>query len=288
MTRDELKIVRRAYAKQITAALNVDDERVEKAFAEVPREDFLGPGPWPVFRMRKAYLPTPTADPVYLYTDDIIGIDPIRHINNGQPSIHAFMLSQAAPGDGEHIVHVGAGAGYYSAIMAKLVDVSGNVTAVEFEPDLAARAGANLSSYQNVSVIHGDGSSVDFDAADVIYVNAGATRPADIWLDRLKDGGRLILPLTTDLGFTNSDWSNMHRRGAVFLVTRQGSDFHARWISPVAIYPCAGMRDELSERVLAEAFESGDPRKVARLHRGDHTPSEKTWVRGVGWSLAYS
>jgi len=32
----------------------------------------------------------------------------------------------------------------------------------------------------------------------------GATRPADAWLDRLKEGGRLILPLTTD-GFPNRD-----------------------------------------------------------------------------------
>ncbi|WP_246679064.1 MULTISPECIES: hypothetical protein [unclassified Mesorhizobium] len=118
MTPDELKIVRRAYAKQITAAGRIVDERVETAFAEVPREDFLGPGPWPIFRMRKAYVPTPTADPVYLYTNDIVGIVPERHINNGQPSLHAFLLSQAAPRPGEHIVHVGAGAGYYSAIMA--------------------------------------------------------------------------------------------------------------------------------------------------------------------------
>jgi protein-L-isoaspartate(D-aspartate) O-methyltransferase len=97
MTPDELKIVRRAYAKQITAVVRIVDERVEAAFAEVPREDFLGPGPWPIFRMRKAYVPTPTADPVYLYTDDIVGIVPDCHINNGQPSLHAFLLSQAAP-----------------------------------------------------------------------------------------------------------------------------------------------------------------------------------------------
>ncbi|WP_292711438.1 hypothetical protein [Mesorhizobium sp.] len=90
MTPDELKIVRRAYAKQITAAVRVVDERVEAAFAEVPREDFLGPGPWPIFRMRKAYVPTPTADPVYLCTDDVVGIVPERHINNGQPSLHAL------------------------------------------------------------------------------------------------------------------------------------------------------------------------------------------------------
>ncbi len=244
MTPDELKIVRRAYAKQITAAVRIVDDRVEAAFAEVPREDFLGPGPWPIFRMRKAYVPTPTADPVYLHTDDIVGIVPERHINNGQPSLHAFLLSQAAPQAGDHIVHVGAGAGYYSAIMAKLVAASGKVTAIEFEPELAARAKANLAAYPNVSVVQGDGSSVAFDSADVIYVNAGATRPADIWLDRLNDGGRLILPLTTDLGFTSSNWSNMHLRGAVFLVMRRDEEFHVRWISPMAIFPCEGMRDE--------------------------------------------
>ena len=61
------------------------------------------------------------------------------------------------------------------------------------------------------------------------------TRPADAWLDRLKDGGKLILPLTTDKGFTASDWSNMHLRGAVFLITRDVHGFQAQWISPVAL-----------------------------------------------------
>jgi hypothetical protein len=41
----ELKIVRRAYAKQVTAAADVGDPRVAAAFAAVAREDFLGPGP---------------------------------------------------------------------------------------------------------------------------------------------------------------------------------------------------------------------------------------------------
>ena len=55
---------------------------------------------------------------------------------------------------------------------------------------------------------------------NVIYVNAGATRPADIWLDRLKEGGRLILPLTAD-GFPNRDV----RHGAVFRIERRGPEF---------------------------------------------------------------
>ncbi|MBB3656609.1 protein-L-isoaspartate(D-aspartate) O-methyltransferase [Rhizobium sp. BK650] len=288
MTPDELKIVRHAYAKQITAAVRVVDERVETAFAEVPREDFLGPGPWPIFRMRRDYVPTPTADPVYLYTDEIVGILPERHINNGQPSLHAFLLSHVAPQAGEHVVHVGAGVGYYSAIMANLVAASGKVTAIEFEPELAARAKENLRTYRNVTALQGDGSSVAFASADVIYVNAGATRPADIWLDRLNDGGRLVLPLTTDLGFTSSNWGNMHLRGAVFLVTRKGEQFHAQWISPVAIFPCEGMRDAESEKALAVAFETGEQRKVTRLYRHDELPPEQCWVRGPGWCLAYA
>jgi hypothetical protein len=62
------------------------------------------------------------------------------------------------------------------------------------------------------------------------------------------------LALATDLRFTKSDWNNMHRRGAVFLVTRRGGDFHAQRISPVAMFACAGIRDELLEKALAESF----------------------------------
>ncbi len=76
MTPDELKIVRQACAKRDHGGCRGRRWRVETAFAAVPREDFLGPGPWPIFRMRRDYVPTPTADPVYLYTDEIVGISP--------------------------------------------------------------------------------------------------------------------------------------------------------------------------------------------------------------------
>ncbi|PRD49564.1 protein-L-isoaspartate O-methyltransferase family protein [Phyllobacterium myrsinacearum] len=287
MTPDELKIVRRAYAMQIAAAAGIADKAVEDAFAAMPREDFLGPGPWPVLRWQEDYTPTPGADPVYLYTDSLVGILPERHINNGQPSLHAFLLSQSAPRKGEHIVHIGAGTGYYSAIMAQLAGPSGRVTAIEYDPELAARARANLAAHANVSVLQGDGSKIGFEAADLIYVNAGATKPADIWLDRLKEGGRLILPLTTEKGFS-SDWSKIHRRGGVFLITREAEKFWARWISPVAIYPCEGMRDAASEKVLARAFESSDYKRVTRLYRSEDIPAERCWLRAPGWSLAYA
>jgi protein-L-isoaspartate(D-aspartate) O-methyltransferase len=46
----------------------------------------------------------------------VIGILPERNLNNGQPSLHAALIAAAAPQPGEHVVHVGAGLGYYTAI----------------------------------------------------------------------------------------------------------------------------------------------------------------------------
>ena len=149
----ELGFVRRAYAREIMATAGVCDPRVETAFAELRREDFLGPGPWLVVGSLGDYIPTPSADPAFLYLDHVVGILPERHLNNGQPSLHALLLAHAGPQDGDHVVHVGAGTGYYTAVMAHLVGRSGKVTAIELDPGLADRARVNLSSYPNVSVV---------------------------------------------------------------------------------------------------------------------------------------
>ncbi len=280
--------MRRSYAKRILAEAHVTDARLENAFAEVPREDFLGPGPWLIYDVPGGrYVRSPDADPVHIYTDDLVGIAPERHINNGQPSFHATLLSRARLQEGEHAVHVGSGAGYYSALMAHLVGPSGRVTAIEVDPEIAARAKANLAPYSNVRVVSGDGANAPFDMADVIYVNAGATRPADAWLDRLSDGGRLILPLTASQCIRADDPPNMQQRGAVFLIERRSQGFLARWISSVAIYPCAGSRDDASERALADAVAKGDSKRVTRLFRTDDLPEGRCWLRGEGWCLAY-
>jgi protein-L-isoaspartate(D-aspartate) O-methyltransferase len=284
----ELAIIRRAYAKQILAAARIRDPQVEAAFAAVRREDFLGPGPWSMLGWNDGYFLTPDDDPVYLYTDGLIGLVPERHINNGQPSFHAGLISKAAPRAGEHVVHVGAGTGYYTAIMAQMVGDGGKVTAIEFDPALAARARENLSPLRQVSVVEGDGATLDFAAADVIYINAGATRPAAKWLDNLSEGGRLILPLTSNKGFMHNDPPvPIQRRGAVFRIERRAGEFLARWISAVAIFPCEGGRDEESEAALAAAFAKGGWDKVTRLYRHADVTEEDCWLRARGWCLAY-
>lgn len=289
MDRDsELSIIRAAYAKQILAVVNVVDARLAAALGTIRREDFLGPGPWQILRWFRDYVPTPDADPVYLYTDDLVGILPERRINNGQPSLHAYLINRASPATGEHVVHVGTGTGYYTAILAHLAGPSGRATGIEYDPGLAAKAKANLAPYPNVKVVEGDGALVPFDEADVIYVNAGCTAPAARWLDGLADGGRLILPMTSDRGFGAMAPQQMASAGAVFRIERHGTDFFAVWISPVAIFPCAGSRDEGSERALADAFAKGGWQKVTRLYRGEELPEERCWLRGPGWCLAYS
>src|SRR6202023_3253543 len=156
----EVKMMRRAFAKQVMAACGIRNPRVEAAFAAVAREDFLGPGPWQIVRWGGGYRATPDSDPVYLYTDDVIGILPERNLNNGQPSLHAALIAAAAPQPGEHVVHVGAGVGYYTAILAELVGATGRVTAIEFDAELAARATANLAQTPHVCVVHGDGTRI--------------------------------------------------------------------------------------------------------------------------------
>jgi protein-L-isoaspartate(D-aspartate) O-methyltransferase len=273
----ELEVIRRAFGKQIPALAGVREPRIEAAFAAVPREHFLGPGPWQMMSLiHGSYAQTPDDDPVYLYTNGVIAIVPEKRLNNGEPSLYAKLYAEASPRDGEHAVHIGAGVGYYSALLAQLVGPSGRVTAIECEPELAERARRNCARYPNIEVMHGNGVTVEFDAADLILVSAGATRPADPWLERLTEGGRLVLPLTTSKNI-----------GATFRIERRGDDYLAARVSPIMIYPCAGARDEASEQALSAAIRSGDAKKVTRLYRGELPPPERCWLRGPDWCLAY-
>ena len=276
MTEAELAIVRRAYAKQIMVPYNAANPRVEAAFAAVRREAFLGPGPWSLLHLSR-YVTTPDDDPVYLYQDLLVGLVPERRLNNGEPSGHAMLMARADPRPGEHAVHIGAAVGYYTAILAHMMGSGGWVTAIEYDPSLAARLAANFAGQPNVRAVQGDGTKIDFDPAEVIYVNAGATRPVDLWLDRLKDGGRMILALTRDKDTC----------GAWFLIERRGDEFLAKGISAAGLFPCEGGRDAESERALVAALEKGGWDRVTRLYRRGNVPEEQCWLKGPDWCLAY-
>ncbi len=116
--------VRDFYARLVTAEGGSSDERLARAFATVDRTAFAGDGPWKVFTAN-GYVDTPSDDPAFVYQDVVIALKPERGINNGEPALHARCIAAVAPQAGESVIHVGAGSGYYTAILAELVGLSG-------------------------------------------------------------------------------------------------------------------------------------------------------------------
>ncbi len=246
----------------------------ERAFAAVPREDFVGNPPWRVGSGGLFGL-TSSDDPARLYEDVLIAIDAERGVNNGQPSLHAQAIDALRLKEGERVVQIGAGAGYYTAILAELVGPAGRVIAYEIAPDIAARAAANLARYPQVEVRARSGVE-DLPQADAIYVNAAATHPLRAWLDALKPGGRLVFPLQA-----------AGSSGAMLIVTRpeHGQAWPARLLTGVVFIPCEGGQDAKMGRKLDEAFRRGRTDRVRSLRLGG-APSETDWVRGEGWALS--
>lgn len=92
-------------------------------------------------------------------------------------------------------MQIGAGSGYYTAILARLVGPNGRVYAYEIDEALATRASKNLSEERQVEVRMQSGVAPGLPQADLIYVCAGAAQSSRIWLDALRPGGRLLFPL---------------------------------------------------------------------------------------------
>lgn len=265
---------RRFYAEFIVRSSGSCDERLIAAFASVPREDYVGPGPWQVF-VGSGYIPTISTDPALLYQDILIGLATERQINNGQPSLHARCLAAAAPRIGESVLHVGAGTGYYTAVLATMVGASGRVSAFEIETDLAANAAANLARFPNVCVEAASASETGLARSDIIYVSAGATHPPAAWLDALNVGGRLIFPLTPNEGF-----------GVMLKIARTSEyTYAASAFMRVAFIPCIGARDDASSESLACALERQALTEVRSLRRGV-SPDATAWCVGAGWWLS--
>ena len=221
MANSNLGKARRIYAEELRVAAPVGrNPAIIKAFATVPREKFLGPGPWLIRAGMKSYR-TPDRNPRWVYHNVLVSLDARKGINNGSPGMWAYLLDQLNVKPGERVLQVGAGTGYYTAILATLVGKRGRVYAVEYDQRLAARARANLRDRPQAKVICGDASTFDPGEIDVVVVFAGGTHPEPLWLERLAPKGRLLMPLVTDGG----------GGGFMLKATRRGSGFKAQAVS---------------------------------------------------------
>jgi protein-L-isoaspartate(D-aspartate) O-methyltransferase len=272
---DRSEKYRSLYAKLICTAAKLDDPRIEEAFRSVKREPFAGPGPWWLTLGAHPYVQTPDDDPAFLYQDLLLALDHERGINIGQPSAHAYWLGACNIKEGERVVQIGVGSGYYTAILAHLVGAAGRVYGYEIDEVLAARARENLREVHQAEVRMQSGVASDLPQVDLIYVCAGAARPCRMWLDALRPRGRLLFPLAPKDVF-----------GGMLLVTRpdQGSAWSAKFVSRAAFIGCLGLQDEEVGHRLKDAFSKNwDNVRSLRL---DGSPDDSCWFAGDGWWLS--
>ncbi len=163
-----------------------------------PRECLLPPGPWIIEAADGSYYATENDDVAHILHAVGVAIDAGRALNNANPAKVGRMLEAAAIKDGDRVLHVGAGLGYFSAVIAEMIGPSGWVIAAEIDPVLRERARTNLVAWPNVTVV-GDALECTLPPLDVVFSSAGAACLPLRWIEALAPGGRMILPLTGSL-----------------------------------------------------------------------------------------
>jgi protein-L-isoaspartate(D-aspartate) O-methyltransferase len=155
----------------------VSDERVLDALRATPREAFVQ-----VENRRAAY-------------DDA----PLR-IGHGQvttqPSLSALMLEGLALTGREHVLEIGTGTGFQTALLARLAR---DVVSIEWWADLSAQASRVLAAKEvgNIELVVGDGSHGVPERApyDAVLVSAAALEVPAPLVEQLRPGGRLVQPI---------------------------------------------------------------------------------------------
>jgi protein-L-isoaspartate(D-aspartate) O-methyltransferase len=274
---------RRFYAEEIRFAAGLQSPSLVEAFASVPREKFLGPGPWeigsPEARGMSAtghgqmsYIAVD--DPRHVYHNVLIALDRTAEINNGQPSALARWIEVLDLKAGERAYHLGCGVGYYTAILAELTARSGSVIAIDLNAKLAERAAQSFSDRPDVAVETADGATFDPGSCDAMLINAGMTHPLPHLLDQLRTGGRMVVPLTMSI-------SGHLGAGVMTKIVRRPSGFSAEIVSPVAIYSCTSARDPQREPLLRAAMTGGRLNQMRSVRRDAHEPCDSCLVHGA-------
>ncbi len=152
-------------------------KRVVEAMRRVPREAFVSPEQYHV-----------------AYDDRPLGIGFGQTIS--QPFIVALMVQALELKGREQVLELGTGSGYEAAILAELAQ---KVVTVECIPELAESAKQVLDKlgYSNIEV-HVAGKTLGWPEGapyDAIIVSAGAPTLAEVLLEQLAWGGRLVIPV---------------------------------------------------------------------------------------------
>jgi protein-L-isoaspartate(D-aspartate) O-methyltransferase len=184
---DAASALRQALVGELQRLGRINTAPVEAAFRAIPRHLFI-----PDVSLEEAYADRAIATK----KDEEQGA---WLSSASQPAMVAIMLEQLDLEPGHNVLEIGAGVGYNAALMAHIVGPTGQVTTIDIDPELAEKAGQNLAAlnFNQAQVICADGGYGHLEAAPYDKVIL-TVRPPDIvpaWLEQLKPGGRLVLPL---------------------------------------------------------------------------------------------
>ncbi|WP_081237061.1 protein-L-isoaspartate(D-aspartate) O-methyltransferase [Streptomyces viridosporus] len=155
----------------------ITDERLLQAVRATPRAAFV-----PTGQQARAYHDVPL---------------PIEHAQvTTQPSLSAMMIEGLDLSGDEHVLEIGTGLGFQTALLARL---SADVVTIEMWPDIAQQARRNLAGQgiRNVELRIGDGSGGVPDRApyDAVIVSAAFPEVPAPLAGQLRFGGHLVQPI---------------------------------------------------------------------------------------------
>jgi protein-L-isoaspartate(D-aspartate) O-methyltransferase len=170
----------------------IRDERVLTVMQKVQREEFV-----------------PPEDFEQAYADRALPIECGQTIS--QPYMVAVMTEALQLKGDEHVLEIGTGSGYQTAVLAEL---AAQVTSIERHAALSQQAEKRLQrlGYNNVRLLVGDGAkgAAEFAPFDRILITAAASEcPPRLW-EQLREGGILVGPFGSD----EMQWlHSMHKVG---------------------------------------------------------------------------
>jgi len=213
-------------------ARGIKDPRVLEAMESVPREKFIA------------------KDLVeFAYEDAPLPIEEEQTIS--QPYIVALAAELLEIGETDKVLDVGTGSGYAAAVMSELAD---EVYTVERHKILAEAASKrfNQLGYDNIYVLHGDGTEgwPEHAPFDAINVAAGGPKIPEDLKDQLAEGGRLIIPVGSKI-----------RTQRLVLTTKQNGEFKEENLGRVQFVPLIGTGGWMNR----DAREPSPEKKVTKL-----------------------
>lgn len=106
------------------------------------------------------------------------------------PRLEARVLQELALGVDDHVLEIGTGSGYLTALLASR---AASVTSVELHPELSGVAERRLAGFANVRLALGDGArGWGDDTYDAIVLTGSTPVLPQRFLEQLRPGGRLF------------------------------------------------------------------------------------------------